>query len=157
MSSVEERGLRRDHLLDDTVNCAILASGSDLARRTSLELHELSETPFLFPSRAFQPLLYDQMFALFEARGFTPRIEQTYDGMKTVWAMAAVGRGWCIGFESQRDDPPPGTVAVPVNGFAMPWGIDVLSREDESRTSILLVLDMLLDATQLNETQRTVA
>jgi DNA-binding transcriptional LysR family regulator len=154
---VEERGVRRDRVQQDTVNCVLVAEGSELAHRESIDFHELTEKPFLFPERSFQPLLYDQLFAIFEGHSFAPRIGQTYDGLKTAWTMVAEDRGWCVGFQSQCADPPPGTVAVPVNGFVMPWGLDVLSREDESRTSILLVLDMLLDIAQPNEAQRTVA
>ena len=157
MSSVDERGLRRDHLVHDVVNCALVPADSALAQRASIDFHDLANTPFIFPERAFQPLLYDQLFSIFERHAYVPRIEQTFDGLKTAWTMVAEGRGWAIGFQSQRSDPPVGTVAVPVNGFAMPWGLDVLSREDESRTSILLVLDMLLDIARLNEAPRTVA
>jgi DNA-binding transcriptional LysR family regulator len=157
MSSVEERGLHRDRLQDDTVNCALVPAGSDLAQRKLINFHELADIPFIFPDRSFQPLLYDQLFSIFATQAFVPRIEQAYEGLKTAWTMVADGRGWCIGFESQSSDPPSGTVAVHVNGFAMPWGLDVLSREDESRTSILLVLDALLEISQAHELLRITA
>ena len=156
MSPVEERGIRRDHVQNDVVNCILVASGSELANRESIELHELAEKPFLFIGRSFQPRLYDQLFGLFEKHSFAPLVGQGYDGVKTVWTMVALDRGWCIGFQSLRADPPHGTVAIPVNGFSMPWGLDALSREDESRTSILLVLDMLLDIAQAAERQAAV-
>ena len=157
LSPVEERGVRRDRLLDDTVSCALVPTGSKLAERASVDFHELAEIPFLFPNRLFQPLFYDQMFAFFETRAFAPLVGPSYDGLKTAWTMVAEGRGWCIGFESQCADPPAGTVAVHVNGFDMPWGLDVLSREDESRTPILLVLDMLVAIAHAHEAERTVA
>jgi DNA-binding transcriptional LysR family regulator len=157
LSPVEERGVRRDRAQNDVVNCVLVAEGSDLAKRDAIDFHELTEIPFLFPERTFQPMLYDQVFAVFEGHSFAPQIGPTYDGLKTAWTMVAEGRGWAIGFKSQCADPPSGTVAVPVNGFDMPWGLDVLSREDESRTSILLVLDMLLDLAPPSEAQRTVA
>ena len=157
LSPVEERGLRRDRLVTDVVNCALVRAGSELAQRSSIDFRDLADTPFAFPDRAFQPLLYDQLFSVFESHAFVPRIEQTYEGLKTAWTMVAEGRGWAIGFQSQCADPPAGTVSVPVNGFAMPWGLDVLSREDESRTPILLVLDMLFDIARSAEERRTVA
>jgi DNA-binding transcriptional LysR family regulator len=156
MSPVEERGVRRDRVQDDVVNCVLVAAGSELAQRESLELHELTEKPFLFIGRSFQPLLYDQLFDVFEGHSFVPHIGQTYDGVKTVWTMVALDRGWCLGFQSHCADPPPGTVAIPVRGFNMPWGLDALSREDESRASILLVLDMLFDIAHPNESKRAV-
>lgn len=155
MSPVEERGVRRDHLLLDSINCVLVAADSDLAQRESIDFHDLAGRPLLFPERSFQPLLYDQIFAIFEQHSFVPKIGQTYEGLKTAWIMVAEDRGWCLAFQSQCSDPPTGTVAVPVNGFAMPWGLDVLSREDESRTSILLVIDMLLELAQMHDAPAT--
>ena len=154
LSPVEERGIRRDRVQHDAINCVLVPANSELAQRSSIEFSELADIPFLFPERSFQPPLYDQVFAVFESHAFTPRTGQTYDGLKTAWTMVAENRGWCLGFESQCSDPPPGTVAVHVDGFTMPWGLDVLSREDESRTSILLVLDILFDIAQLSDAPR---
>jgi DNA-binding transcriptional LysR family regulator len=129
----------------DVASCALVACDSPLASRASIAFHELVDIPFLFPDRTFQPALYDQLFSIFEGRAFKPRVDQTYDGLKTIWTMVAEGRGWALGFRSQCESPPPGTKSVPVDGFSLPWGIDVLSRVDESRTLTLLMIDMLHD------------
>jgi hypothetical protein len=42
---------------------------------------------------------------------------------------------------------------VPIDGFTLPWGIDVLARADESRTIILLVIDMLHEIAHAQEKQ----
>jgi hypothetical protein len=48
-----------------------------------------------------------------------------------------------MGFASQSDDPPPGTTSVPIDELWIPWGLDLLLREDESRPLILDVADRL--------------
>ncbi|MEP6999097.1 MAG: LysR family transcriptional regulator [bacterium] len=157
LSPVEERGLIREPLVTDVVNCALVAADGPLADQSSLSFGDLVDVPFLFPNRAFQPGLYDLLFSMFDDRSFRPRIDQSYQGLKTIWTMIAEGRGWGVGFQSQCSDPPPGTIAVPVIGFAMPWGLDVLYRDDESRTPILILIDMLHDIARVHEQQSAVA
>ena len=144
MSASDERGIERFRLNSDVVNCALVAESSPLAQRESLSLHELSNVPFLFPDRAFQPAMYDQLFRVFEQLAFTPRVDATYHGLQTIWALVAEGHGWAVGFASQRALLPLGTVAVPIDYFSMPWGLDLLAREDESRSLILDVADRLI-------------
>jgi DNA-binding transcriptional LysR family regulator len=143
LSAIEERGLERSRLMNDLVNCVLVADSSDFASRDSLSLHELARVPFIFPDRAFQPGMYDQLFKVFESLDFQPRVDDTYHGLQTIWTLVAEGHGWAIGFASQCEMPPPGTVAVPVENFSIPWGLDLLSRDDESRSLILDVADRL--------------
>jgi DNA-binding transcriptional LysR family regulator len=145
LSAADERGLERFHLTTDLVNCALVADDNPLAAKDRLTLNELSGMPFLFPDRDFQPALYDQLFATFTRLGFTPRVEAAYDGLQTIWALVAEDRGWGIGFASQCEMPPAGTVSVPIEDFSLPWGLDLLSRADESRSVILDVADRVRD------------
>ena len=143
IGAVEERGLERRRLTTDLMNCALVAEGSPLARQRELALRDLADVPFLFADRSFQPALYDEVFAMFDQLGFRPRVDATYPGLRTVWTLAAEGHGWAMGFASQCDSPPSGTVAVPLSQFSMPWGLDLLVREDESRPLVLDVADRL--------------
>jgi len=143
LTSVEERGLERTPLVADSVSCALVSSGNALATRDAIAFSELARVPFLFVAREFQPAMYDQLFAEFEQHGFVPRVDATYDGLRTLWSLAAQDRGWAIGFASQCRQPPPGTVAVPVTGFSMPWGLDLLARAGEARPLILHVAKRL--------------
>jgi DNA-binding transcriptional LysR family regulator len=143
LSVVEERGIDRSQLAVDTMNCALVASSTPLATRSSLALHELENVPFLFAERSFQPELYDMIYGQFERLGFRPRVDDTYDGLRTVWQLVARGHGWAMGFASQWDDPPPGTAAVPIDELSIPWGLDLLLREDESRSVILEIAERL--------------
>ena len=143
LSTVDERGVERAHLTTDLVNCALVAVTSPLAARRELSFHDLANVPFLFPDRSFQPAMYDQLFAVFDRHAFRPRVDATYDGLLTIWALVAQGHGWGIGFASQCDAPPPGTVSVPIERFSLPWGLDLLSRDTESRSLILELADRL--------------
>jgi DNA-binding transcriptional LysR family regulator len=143
MSAFEQRGIERVHLTTDVVNCALVSAANPLARRDRIALRDLSDFPFLFPARDFQPEMYDDMFAEFERNAYRPRVDTTYDGLDTIWSLVAQDRGWAIGFASQCDAPPPGTRSVPLEEFSVPWGLDLLIREDESRSLILDVADRL--------------
>jgi DNA-binding transcriptional LysR family regulator len=143
LSVAEEQGIERSRLVSDTMNCALLPKGDPLARRREITLLDLAEVPFLFADRGFQPTLYDEVFHLFDQLGFRPRVDATYQGLRTVWTLVAEGHGWALGFASQCDSPPGGTVAVPIRGFSMPWGLDLLMRADESRSIVLDVADRL--------------
>jgi DNA-binding transcriptional LysR family regulator len=143
MSAHEQRGVERFHLTTDLANCALVSASSPFAQREHLTLRELEDVPFLFPDRAFQPEMYDDMFGEFERNMFRPRVDATYDGLDTIWSLVALGRGWAIAFASQCDAPPVGTRSIPLEGFSVPWGLDLLARDDESRSLILDVADRL--------------
>lgn len=143
LSIVDERGIARSQLAFDTMNCALVPRTTPLASRGSISIHELEALPFLFPDRSFQPALYDLLFGQFERLGFRPRVDDSYEGLRTIWQLVAGGHGWAMGFASQWDDPPPGTAAVTIDGLSIPWGVDLLIREDESRTLILELADRL--------------
>ena len=142
-SAVEQRGLERTHLTTDRANCALISAANPLAQHRRLWLHQLADLPFLFPDRDFLPGMYDDIHVEFERNAFRPRVDATYDGLETIWSLIAQDRGWGLGFASQGDTPPPGTRSIPLEGFELPWGLDLLAREDESRSLILDVADRL--------------
>lgn len=112
-------------------------------RRAVIQPAELAEVPFLFMKRSFHLLLHDRVMSALANIGLTPRIDGTHDGLHTVWSLAGQGKGWCLGFLSQRERPPLGTVGVPIAGLDLPWGIDILSRERESNPAVRAVIDSL--------------
>jgi DNA-binding transcriptional LysR family regulator len=143
LSVVDERGIVRSQLAVDTMNCALVPRTTPLASRGSISIHELEQLPFLFPDRSFQPALHDMLFGQFERLGFRPRITDSYQGLRTIWQLVASGAGWAMGFASQCDDPPSGTAAVTIEELSIPWGLDLLLRDDESRSPILELADRL--------------
>lgn len=135
--------VNRLRLVDDVLDTALLGTGHPLANARSLEARQLADEPFLFIGRAFQPVHYDAVMAALRAAGLEPRIDATYDGQPTMWAMAAEGRGWVLGAHSQRLHPPPAVVAIPLLDISLPWGIDLLQRADEHRRTVLGVVELL--------------
>jgi hypothetical protein len=82
----------------------------------------------------------------------TPRIDGTYDDLHNVWSLAGQGKRWCLGFLSQRERPPLGTVGVPIAGLDLLWGIDVLSREREVNPAVRVVKELLKAAAKRKKT-----
>ena len=136
-------GYRIDRIVDDRVQLALIGASHPLARHEMIQPAELADVPFLFMKRSFHPLLHDRVMSALANIGLTPRIDGTHDGLHTVWSLAGQGKGWCLGFLSQRERPPLGTVGVPIAGLDLPWGIDILSREREANPAVRVVLELL--------------
>jgi DNA-binding transcriptional LysR family regulator len=133
----------RELLLPDRMNFALLGADHPLASRREVTLHDLADVPFLFMKRAFSPALYDVVMGTFARAGTAPRIEGEYDGLPTVWALAAQGLGWALGSTSQAAVPPQGVAAVRISDFDLPWGLELAYRWGESRMPVLEVLNAL--------------
>jgi DNA-binding transcriptional LysR family regulator len=144
-------GIVRELLLPDRMNMALLGSDHPLASRGELTLKDLSDVPFMFMNRSFSPALYDVVMGTFARAGFAPRIDGEYDGLPTVWALAAQGLGWAMGSASQRFTPPQGVVAVPISDFDMPWGLELAYRRGEARMPVLEVINALRRAAHGSE------
>jgi DNA-binding transcriptional LysR family regulator len=104
---------------------------------------DLADEPFLFVARSFHPILYDAVMESFKALDFQPRINATYDGQRTLWALAATGAGWTTGTRNQCASPPDGLVALKIEGFEIPWGLKLLWRRDEAEEWLRDVIDAL--------------
>jgi len=135
--------LQSDRLLDDAIRCALLARDHPLAGREEITLAELGDLPFLFMPRSLYPAFYDEVLTLFAAHGFRPRIDQSYDGLETMWSLARQGDGWCIAFHRSLRAAPAGLAAVRVRELDLPWGIDMLYRRDESRATVLRLTKLI--------------
>lgn len=136
-------GYRLQRIVDDRIELALISSSHPLAQRAVIQPEELADVPLLFMKRSFHHALYDRVMNALANIGLTPRIDGTHDALSTVWALAAQGKGWCLGFLSQLERPPLGTVGVPIAGLDMPWGIDILSREREANPAVRVVIDAL--------------
>jgi DNA-binding transcriptional LysR family regulator len=136
-------GYRLQRIVDDRIELALISSSHPLAQRAVIQPEELADVPLLFMKRSFHHALYDRVMNALASIGLTPRIDGTHDALSTVWALAAQGKGWCLGFLSQQERPPVGTVGVPIAGLDMPWGVDILSREREPNPAVRVVIDAL--------------
>jgi hypothetical protein len=75
--------------------------------------------------------------------GIEPSPRDEYDGLETLWALVAERRGWLLGAASQRRQPPPRTVGVPLTDLSLPWGAELLQRSDEQRPLVLRVAEII--------------
>ena len=133
-------GLIVEQVLEDRLRMALLPVGHPLARRR-VRPADLADVPFLFPDRSFQPVFYDLVYDTLHDAGLTPRVDGTHDGLQAIWALVARGKGWALGFQSHRRRPPGGTVAVPLVGFDLPWGLNLLRRRGEPSVALRAVLE----------------
>ena len=142
---------RREHVHSDRFDLALLSAAHPLASRAEVTATDLATVPFLFMARAFQPPLYDLVMSSFAAIGLVPLVKATYDGLPTVWTIAAQGRGWCLGFGSHVARPPAGTVAVRIKGLDIPWGLDIIWRRDEHSAAVRAVVEAFRSARTSHE------
>jgi DNA-binding transcriptional LysR family regulator len=132
---------QREQVYSDHIDVALLSPAHTLAERIEVTAADLAEVPFLFMARAFQPPLYDLVMSSLAAIGLVPLVNATYDGLPTVWTIAAQGWGWCLGFRSHIARPPAGTVAVRIKGLDIPWGLDIMWRKDERSAAVRAVVE----------------
>jgi hypothetical protein len=85
------------------------------------------------------------VFGAFAQIGLKPRVETEVSSLQQSWALAAINAGWNIGFTSHLGAPPPGLKAVRVEGFHLPWGLDMLWRRNESNPIVERVLGIFRD------------
>jgi DNA-binding transcriptional LysR family regulator len=133
-------------LLEDVLDGALLPLSHPLARRRSIRFADLAGVPFLFFRREFHPPFYDFLMETFRGHGYQPVIGPMQEGLGTMWSLAVEGEGWCLATGSERKNPPPGLVGVKIEGFSIPWGVNLLTRHDESRLTPVTVTNLLLDA-----------
>src|SRR6185436_2628465 len=86
---------------------------------------------------------YDAIFGALNGAGLRPRVDAEYDGLATIWTLAAQGLGWTLGWQSHREEPPPGCIAIPLEGVSLDWGGELVYRKDESRAPVLATVDAI--------------
>ena len=136
----ESSSVVREHMLDDPLDCVIISGSHPLAMRERVRLPELAELPFLFSSRDSHPAFHEQVMKQLARLDLRSAVDTTYQSLHLRWARAAEGKGWCLGFRSQRANPPKGTVALVVDGLAIPWGMELLWRAGEERPTVLALI-----------------
>jgi DNA-binding transcriptional LysR family regulator len=132
--------IEREHMLDDPIDCVLLSRDHPFAQRERVELAELSSLPFLFAARASHPAFHDLVMHQLTRLDFASPVDSTFQSLYLRWARAAEGKGWCLGFRSQRRLTPRGTVAISVDGLLVPWGMELIWRrgEDHGRVGELI-------------------
>jgi DNA-binding transcriptional LysR family regulator len=135
-----EASIVHEHMLDDPLDCVLVARDHPLAARDRVRLAELGALPFLFAPRDVHPTFHDQVLQRLRRLELRSPVDTTYQALHLRWARAAEGKGWCLGFRSQRVHPPRGTVALGVDGLTIPWGMELLWRAGEDREMVLKLI-----------------
>ncbi|MFL5607345.1 MAG: LysR substrate-binding domain-containing protein [Gemmatimonadaceae bacterium] len=140
LSAPVDSWIEREHLLDDPIDCVLLSRDHPLAQRERVELAELASLPFLFAARGSHPAFHDLVMHQLARLDFASPVDSTFQSLYLRWARTAEGKGWCLGFRSQRRVTPRGTVAIGVDGLLVPWGMELIWRrgEDQGRVGELI-------------------
>ncbi|HEV8497856.1 MAG TPA: LysR family transcriptional regulator [Gemmatimonadaceae bacterium] len=137
------RDFRRIVLYEDRVCDALVHAGHPLASRGEISIDELATTPLLFVGRDTNPWFYDDLLDAFAAVNFSPRIEREVNGLELVWALVAEGQGWSIASSTGGAPPPRGVVSLRLTDFSLPYAAHLVHRHDETRPSVLAVVDAI--------------
>ena len=136
-------------LLADSMEGALLPVHHPLAVRDSITFEDLTEIPFLFFRREFHPSFFDYLMESFRRRGYKPKLGPPQNGLHTLWSLCEAGAGWSLAFGSHRNNPPQGLVSIPIEGFKIPWGVNLLSRKNESRPAARAIIELLFEESAL--------
>ena len=132
-------------LLTDPMDGALLPVHHPLAVRDSVTFDDLADIPFLFFRRDFHTSFFDYLMESFRRQGYKPKLGPPHNGLHTLWSFCETGAGWSVAFASHRAEPPSGLVAVPIEGFKIPWGVNLLSRKNESRPAARAIIELLFE------------
>jgi DNA-binding transcriptional LysR family regulator len=133
-------------LLHDVLDGALLPIGHPLSKRSSIRFSDLADIPFVFFRREFHPAFHDYVMEIFREHGYRPIVGPMQEGLGTMWSLVAEGEGWCFASGAERKDPPAGLVGVPIEGLSIPWGVNLLTRRDESHSTPVTVTNLLRHA-----------
>jgi DNA-binding transcriptional LysR family regulator len=133
--------IEREHMLDDPIDCVLISSDHPLAQRGRVGLAELASLPFLFAARASHPAFHDLVMQQLTRLDFASPVDSTFQSLYLRWARTAEGKGWCLGFRSQRRLTPRGTIAIDVDGLLVPWGMELIWRRGEDQGMVGELID----------------
>jgi DNA-binding transcriptional LysR family regulator len=136
----DDIAIQGEQIMDDALDCALLSTRHPLAQRSALTAADLRGEPLLIPRPSFHRAFHDRLMQGLRRIGLEPTIGGFHETMRAMWTLAANGAGWVLGAHSQRAAPPPGLVAIPIEGLRVPWGFDLLWRRGEDREEVLAVV-----------------
>ena len=149
LAGAVDASIEREHMLDDPIDCVLLARDHPLARHDRVRIPELASLPFLFSPREAHPAFHDQVMERLRRLDLASPVDLTYNSLHLRWSRAAEGKGWCLGFRSQRHRAPRGTVALGVDGLYVPWGMELLWRRDDGRPMVAQLVTAFRRAAEL--------
>jgi LysR family transcriptional regulator, benzoate and cis,cis-muconate-responsive activator of ben and cat genes len=125
-------GLRTKDLLREK-NGVLLPADHPMAKRLSLRLKELADTPWVLFPRAHNPGFYDRMLASFSRAGVTPRIAEEVWPRANAVGLVRAGLGATFMCPSEAKPLPEGVAFRPLEGPAPESRLVVGWRTDDAR------------------------
>jgi DNA-binding transcriptional LysR family regulator len=126
---------------------AALPLGHHLARRSSIDPHEIGDVPLVAFPRETAPHFYDLMVHFCREAGFVPDIQHDADHPLTVLALVSTGIGVALVPACLRRVPRPGVVFRTIRGARLILTTSVAwRRESESptlQTFVRIVRDVM--------------
>jgi DNA-binding transcriptional LysR family regulator len=128
---------------------AILPADHPLAARDSVSLAELADTTLLLWERHISPVLYDQIFTLFERAGVAPQTTATPGAGPFNHAgilLVASGKGFYLGYGVPISAPHPmsGVTVVPVSDADATVEVRMVTRKGDARAFVQAFLESAL-------------
>jgi DNA-binding transcriptional LysR family regulator len=133
-------------VLDNPLECALVARAHPLAGRSSVTPADLAALPFLFVERTSNEDFYELVTRALSEYGLSPDPGGIFNGPRALWRIVADSQGWTIGPRSQRPHPPHGLVGIPIEGLSIPWGLQLLWRSQDANPSVQIVVDAIMAA-----------
>lgn len=130
-------------LVDDPIDCVLLASSHPLATKTWLRPQDLARDSFLFLSREIVGGVHDRILEALVAAGIVPVSIARCESPRILIRLVAEALGWTVATRMQRQHAPVDVVAIPLEGFRVPWGIRLAWRRDEAQPVVRHVLEAL--------------
>jgi DNA-binding transcriptional LysR family regulator len=121
-----DEGIACERLFDDPLRFALVSATGAFGRKESLTAADLRELPVFMITREEGRGLHDRLLAAFRAIGLAPKVEPTPSIYGAVVPLVAAGVGWVPSSDAMTAQPLPGVVALPLEGFALASGFDVL-------------------------------
>jgi DNA-binding transcriptional LysR family regulator len=125
----DEKWLSYAPVSEDRLMLAIPAAHA-LARKRRLRIADLGAIPFIAPSRAHSPRIFDRLIATCHASGFSPNIEVEVHSEES--ALSIVAMGFAAGFVSRHHKAlaPHGVVVREIEDFAFSLPLSLAWRSD---------------------------
>jgi DNA-binding transcriptional LysR family regulator len=125
-------GLAFAPVFDEPCTGVLLPAMHRVARRSELSIVDLSAEPMLLFPRAANPPLYDRVLGALRVLGVDAVVAQELPDVSGVLAFVALSAGWHVVPASSCRVLPPGIVFRPVQGLAIPFGIELMWRDEHS-------------------------
>lgn len=143
-----QTGIASERLFDDPLRFVLVSATSPLARRKSLSAVDLRGAPMFLPSRQHSPGLHDRLLAAFRGIGLEPQLAPMPSVFGAILPLVVAGAGWAPASEMMATQAIPGIVSLPVRGFDLATGFDVIWWRESLHSAVRELVAAVREAAQ---------